>query len=45
MTKTIATKVLTPSGALGLRYDYAALKAGIDQNPKLIAIDGGSTDN
>ena len=37
--------MLIPSGALGLGYDYAALKAGIALNPDVIAIDGGSTDS
>ncbi|SMX37410.1 acyclic terpene utilization AtuA family protein [Octadecabacter ascidiaceicola] len=39
------TKVLIPSGALGLGYDKAALEHGIAQGPDLIAIDGGSTDS
>ena len=45
MKKTITTKVLIPSGALGLSYDRAALHAGISRNPNIIAIDGGSTDS
>ncbi|HCP81644.1 MAG TPA: hypothetical protein DIT67_08635 [Octadecabacter sp.] len=39
------TKVLIPSGALGLGYDKAALARGIALGPDLIAIDGGSTDS
>jgi hypothetical protein len=39
------TKVLIPSGALGLGYDADALDAGIAMGPDLIAIDGGSTDS
>ena len=39
------TKVLVPAGALGIPYDRAALARGIDANPDLIAIDGGSTDS
>lgn len=39
------TRVLIPSGALGLGYDRAALARGVDCNPDLIAIDGGSTDS
>ena len=39
------TRVLVPSGALGLGYDAAALKRGIEAKPDLIAIDGGSTDS
>lgn len=39
------TKVLIPSGALGLGYDKAALERGIAAKPDLIAIDGGSTDS
>lgn len=39
------TRVLIPSGALGLGYDRAALARGIAQGPDLIAIDGGSTDS
>ena len=38
-------KILVPSGVLGLQFDHDALKAGIDQKPDLIAIDGGSTDS
>ncbi|MEP2782879.1 MAG: acyclic terpene utilization AtuA family protein [Pseudoruegeria sp.] len=38
-------KVLIPSGALGLGYDRAALARGIEHQPDIIAIDGGSTDS
>ncbi|MDJ0639253.1 MAG: acyclic terpene utilization AtuA family protein [Paracoccaceae bacterium] len=39
------TRVLIPSGALGLDYDKAALALGVSMKPDLIAIDGGSTDS
>ncbi|XDA98120.1 acyclic terpene utilization AtuA family protein [Sulfitobacter sp. LCG007] len=39
------TRVLIPSGALGLGYDAEALERGIAAKPDLIAIDGGSTDS
>ncbi len=39
------TRVLIPSGALGLGYDKAALERGIAAGPDIIAIDGGSTDS
>ena len=39
------TRVLIPSGALGLGFDQAALAAGIANRPDIIAIDGGSTDS
>ncbi|MDQ7069212.1 MAG: acyclic terpene utilization AtuA family protein [Rhodobacterales bacterium] len=39
------TRVLIPSGALGLGYDADALAAGIAAKPDIIAIDGGSTDS
>jgi hypothetical protein len=39
------TRILVPSGALGLGYDAAALDRGIANAPDLIAIDGGSTDS
>lgn len=39
------TRVLIPSGALGLGYDADALARGIALRPDLIAIDGGSTDS
>lgn len=39
------TKVLIPSGALGLNYDRTALQRGIELDPDIIAIDGGSTDS
>ena len=39
------TKVLVPSGVLGLGFDLKALHSGIKKKPDLIAIDGGSTDS
>ena len=39
------TRVLIPSGALGLNYDKIALARGIAAKPDIIAIDGGSTDS
>lgn len=39
------TRVLIPSGALGLDYDKTALGRGVAMKPDLIAIDGGSTDS
>ncbi len=39
------TRVLIPSGALGLNYDPAALASGVGAKPDVIAIDGGSTDS
>jgi hypothetical protein len=39
------TRILIPSGALGLGYDAEALARGIAAKPNLIAIDGGSTDS
>ena len=45
MDKSVTTKILIPSGALGLGYDRDALMRGIAHNPDLIAIDGGSTDS
>lgn len=39
------TRVLIPSGALGLGFDNDALDAGIANRPDIIAIDGGSTDS
>jgi len=43
--RTDVTRILIPSGALGLGYDADALAAGIAMRPDLIAIDGGSTDS
>ena len=45
MNKSVTTKILIPSGALGLGYDRDALMRGIALKPDLIAIDGGSTDS
>ncbi|MBT8409310.1 MAG: DUF1446 domain-containing protein [Alphaproteobacteria bacterium] len=45
MLQTRRTRVLVPSGALGLNYDKPALARGIAARPDLIAIDGGSTDS
>ncbi len=42
---SVATKILIPSGALGLGYERQALARGIAMQPDLIAIDGGSTDS
>ena len=40
-----STKVLVPSGVLGLGFDIKALNYGIKKKPDIIAIDGGSTDS
>ena len=39
------TRVLIPSGVLGLGFDHDALRRGIAARPDAIAIDGGSTDS
>ena len=39
------TRVLVPSGVLGLGFDREALMAGAASRPDLICIDGGSTDS
>lgn len=39
------TRVLVPSGALGLGFDRGALARGVAARPDIIAIDGGSTDS
>jgi hypothetical protein len=39
------TRVLIPTGALGLGYDRAALARGVANRPDVIAVDGGSTDS
>src|SRR5690606_6907418 len=39
------TRVLIPTGALGLGYDRGALERGVANRPDIIAIDGGSTDS
>ena len=41
----MTTRILVPSGALGLNYDKEALLLGLKKNPDIIAIDGGSTDS
>lgn len=41
----MTTRVLVPSGVLGLGFDSAALVAGVATRPDIIAIDGGSTDS
>ena len=40
-----STRVLIPSGVLGLGFDAEALAAGVAAKPDIIAIDGGSTDS
>ncbi len=39
------TRVLIPTGALGLGYDRKALDRGVANRPDIIAVDGGSTDS
>ena len=39
------TRVLVPSGVLGLGFDPDALARGVAANPDIIAIYGGSTDS
>ncbi len=39
------TRVLIPTGALGLGFDEGALKVGLAAGPDIIAVDGGSTDS
>jgi hypothetical protein len=41
----MTTRVLVPSGVLGLGFDRDALAAGVALQPDIIAIDGGSTDS
>ena len=39
------TRVLVPTGALGITFDRAALARGVAARPDVIAVDGGSTDS
>ena len=39
------TRVLIPSGVLGLGFEREALRRGVARRPHAIAIDGGSTDS
>ncbi len=41
----MVTRVLVPSGVLGLGFDSQALARGIAKGPDIICIDGGSTDS
>ncbi len=41
----MTTKVLVPSGVLGLGFDRRALALGVAEGADIIAIDGGSTDS
>ena len=41
----MSTKVLVPSGVLGLGFSKKALEKGLKRNPDIICIDGGSTDS
>ena len=41
----MSTRVLVPTGALGITFDRAALARGIAAKPDIIAVDGGSTDS
>ncbi|MEM8702257.1 MAG: acyclic terpene utilization AtuA family protein [Pseudomonadota bacterium] len=39
------TRVLIPTGALGISFSHEALMVGIANKPDIIAVDGGSTDS
>ncbi len=39
------TRILIPSGVLGLGFDSEALQRGVEAKPDAICIDGGSTDS
>jgi hypothetical protein len=39
------TRVLVPTGALGITFDRTALARGVAAKPDIIAVDGGSTDS
>lgn len=41
----MTTRVLVPSGVLGLGFDRKALARGVAMTPDIICIDGGSTDS
>lgn len=41
----MTTRVLVPSGVLGLGFDAEALARGVAMKPDIICIDGGSTDS
>lgn len=41
----MVTRVLVPSGVLGLGFDRDALSRGVAMKPDIICIDGGSTDS
>jgi hypothetical protein len=41
----MTTRVLVPSGVLGLGFDRKALDRGVAMSPDIICIDGGSTDS
>lgn len=41
----MTTRVLVPSGVLGLGFEAQALRAGLSAKPDIICIDGGSTDS
>jgi hypothetical protein len=41
----MSTKILVPSGVLGLGFDQKALNLGLKRCPDIICIDGGSTDS
>lgn len=41
----MTTRILVPSGVLGLGFDKDALARGVESRPDIICIDGGSTDS
>ena len=44
-TDNTTTRVLVPTGALGISFDDEALQRGVTSNPDIICVDGGSTDS
>lgn len=42
---TMTTRVLVPTGALGISFSEKAFARGIDAGPDIICVDGGSTDS
>jgi hypothetical protein len=43
--RIMPTRVLVPTGALGITFDRKALSRGVAARPDIIAVDGGSTDS
>ncbi|MCH9670749.1 MAG: hypothetical protein K0U93_04800, partial [Gammaproteobacteria bacterium] len=44
-TDNLTTRILVPTGALGISFESDAFARGVNSHPNIICVDGGSTDS